>query len=363
MLGLYVHLPFCRVHCTYCPFAISTNIALQDGYVDALEREIEAEGTGEPADSLYLGGGTPSRTSPTNLARTFDALRRAFAVAPDAEVSMEANPEDVDAGSIDLWKSLGVTRLSIGVQAFHDPELAAIGRVHDRDRAIAAVSLAVGSGLRTSLDLILGLPSQTAATFRDSLHTALSLGAGHISLYMLDLEEHTPLQVQVARGRVHIPDDDLVASLYPEAIEAIGRTGLQQYEVSNFARPGEECRHNLRYWRREEYLGFGIAAHSFRGATRYANTRDIRAYVERSPTTRDFTETLGQGEIRRETIFLQLRQASGMCYEEIEQLCGQEGTSWIERGLASGWLRSAGGRIAFTPAGFLQSNDFISQLF
>lgn len=391
-LGLYFHLPFCAVHCTYCPFAISTDIALQDAYVDALIREVAAwyperesrdpGGRGarhEPRspthpgpsptlgmtgiDTIYLGGGTPSRTSLANLTRLFAAVRERFDVARDAEISMEANPEDVTAESAGAWRALGVNRISVGVQSFHDRELGVIGRIHDRAQAIAAVRTVVAGGALTNLDLILGLPDQTAESFRETLDTAIDLGAGHLSLYMLDLEERTPLQVQAARGRVSLPEDDLVADLYVEAIERLGRAGLRQYEISNFARAGEECRHNLRYWTRSEYRGFGLGAHSFLGAERFANTRDIRKYIRLAPDARDFAEDLGAGEVRRETLFLQLRQTSGMCYEDLVALSGQEGVAWIERGLQGGWLRKSEGRVAFTPSGFLQSNDFISQLF
>ena len=314
-------------------------------------------------DTVYLGGGTPSRTSLPNLTRLFEAIRAHYDIVPDAEITLEANPEDVTAESVAAWRALGVNRISVGVQSFHDDELRVIGRIHDRAQALEAVRTIVASGVRANLDLILGLPQQTAESFRASLDTAVELGANHLSLYMLDLEERTPLQVQAARGRVALPEDDLVADLYLEAIERLAGAGLHQYEISNFARPGEESRHNLRYWTRSEYLGFGLGAHSFVGRERFANTRDIREYIERSPDTRDFSETLGEDEVRRETIFLQLRQAAGMCYEDLVALRGKEGIEWIERGLQGGWLRRNDGRVAFTPSGYLQSNDFISQLF
>jgi oxygen-independent coproporphyrinogen-3 oxidase len=218
--------------------------------------------------------------------------------------------------------------------------------------------------MRTNLDLMLGLPHQTAESFRATLDTAIDLGAGHLSLYMLDLEEKTPLEVQVARGRVVLPEEDTVADLYLDAIERLGARGLRQYEISNFAREGEACLHNLRYWTRGEYHGFGLGAHSFLGGRRFANTRDIRRYIELSPSAGDFTETLGPDEVRRETLFLQLRRTEGMCYEELVEICGQEGIAWTERGLQGGWLRRVNdGRVAFTPSGFLGSNDYISQLF
>jgi oxygen-independent coproporphyrinogen III oxidase len=361
-LGLYLHLPFCRVHCTYCPFAISTDLAWQEQYTAALLLEIAAAAPA-PVDSIYLGGGTPSRSKLSSLTVIFDAIRERFTVSPDAEVSLEANPEDVSHEALAAWKEMGVNRLSIGVQSFANQELAAIGRVHDRNRAVHAVESAVRSGLRTNLDLMLGLPGQTVESFGETLRTAVGLGAGHLSLYMLDLEERTPLQVQVSRGRVTLPEDDMTADLYMATIETLDRAGLRQYEISNFARAGEECRHNLRYWERGEYLGFGMAAHSFKDGTRYANSRDIRAYIDRAPDARDFSEQLGPGEVRRETIFLALRQTAGMYYEELVRLCGQEGIEWIERGTDGGWLRRVEGRIAFTPAGFLQSNELISQLF
>jgi oxygen-independent coproporphyrinogen-3 oxidase len=368
-LGLYFHLPFCAVHCTYCPFAISTDVSLQEAYVDALIREVDSpqrrrgtEGDGD-IDSVYLGGGTPSRTSLANLTRLFGAIRSRFDLAADAEITLEANPEDVTAGAVAAWRELGVNRISVGVQSFHDDELRVIGRIHDRAQALDAVRTIVASGARSNLDLILGLPNQTAESFRASLDTAIELGAGHLSLYMLDLEERTPLQVQVSRGRVNLPEDDLVADLYLEAVDRLGRAGLQQYEISNFARPGEESRHNLRYWSRSPYLGFGLGAHSFVGRERFANTREIRKYIELAPGARDFEEELSEDEVRRETIFLQLRQTSGMCYEDLVALRGKEGIEWIERGLQGGWLRKNDGRVAFTPSGFLQSNDFISQLF
>lgn len=362
-LGLYLHLPFCTVHCTYCPFAISTDLSQQDAYTDALVREIRAAERAA-IDSIYCGGGTPSRTSLANLERIFAAIHAQFDVTEDAEISIEANPEDVSTEALRAWRAMGVNRISIGVQSFHDDELRAIGRVHDRARAVDAVRMAVASGAHASLDLILGLPQQTRESFRETLDTAIALGAGHLSLYMLDLEERTPLQVQVARGRVTIPEDDLVAELYVDAIGHLAAAGLHQYEISNFARAGEECRHNLRYWTRGEYHGLGLAAHSFLRGERFANTRDMHRYLELAPQARDFSETLGDEETRHELLFLQLRQTSGMCYEELVRLCGQEGIEWSERGLQGGWLQRVGeGRVAFTPSGFLQSNDYISQLF
>jgi len=401
MLGIYVHLPFCRVHCSYCPFAISTDIELQDRYVDALVREIQSpfnrpsgtasalcetkghtmpsrrtpsglapqieervpEGRAWDVDTIYFGGGTPSRTSISNLRRLIAAIRSTFAVSAGAEFSLEANPEDVTPEALDAWRDLGVNRISIGVQSFHDDELKAIGRIHDARGAIAAVERAAQSGVRTNLDLILGLPHQTRESFAKTLGEAIALDPGHLSLYMLDLDETTPLQVQVAKGRVDVPDDELVAGQYKHAIERLEAAGLHQYEISNFARSGEECRHNLRYWTRGEYRGFGLAAHSFLGERRFANTRNIREYIDDPEHAQNFEEDLGEDERRRETLFLGLRRTSGLDYDQLVALCGQEAIEWVSRGLRDGWLERHEGRIVFTPSGFLLSNDYISQLF
>ncbi|HWS70985.1 MAG TPA: radical SAM family heme chaperone HemW, partial [Thermoanaerobaculia bacterium] len=325
-VGIYLHLPFCRVRCTYCPFAVSTDHALEDAYFEALLQEIDARASrSDVVDSLYFGGGTPSRSSLANLTRLVDRLRSRFTIAADAELTFEANPEDITAEAIAAWRALGVNRVSIGVQSFHDAELLPLGRVHGAARAREAVALAVASGMRTSLDLILGLPAQTAESFGESLAQAIAGGTGHISLYMLDLEEGTAMHAQVERGRTMLPENDLVAALYLQAVETLTAAGLAQYEISNFARPGDQSRHNLRYWRREHYYGFGLGAHSFLGHARFANTRDMQRYLEASASASDFHELLGDGEARREAIFLNLRQAQGIHYDELVRLCGQEG--------------------------------------
>ena len=353
-LGIYVHLPFCRVHCSYCPFVVSTDIRQQDRYTEALLREIDARAGGEGVDTIFFGGGTPSRTSLANLGRIVQRLRERFDVAADAEFSLEANPEDVTPESLEAWRALGVNRVSIGVQSFHDAELRPLGRVHGPQRARDAIRDAVATGVRVSLDLILGLPHQTAASFAETLDIAIGSGAGHISLYMLDLEEGTALKRQVESGKVALPDDELVAALYRQAVERLEAAGLRQYEISNF---GDPCRHNLRYWRREEYLGFGAGAHSFVGDRRFANSRSVEQWGI------DFAETLSEAEVRRETLFLRLRQTSGIDYDDVVRLCGAGGMEWIEQGLKDGWLRREGARVAFTPDGFLLSNEYISQLF
>jgi oxygen-independent coproporphyrinogen-3 oxidase len=362
MLGLYVHLPFCRAHCAYCPFVVSTDDAMQGAYIDALVREITTRASHEKIDTIFLGGGTPSHTAPEHLERIVSAIRAGFEIEGDAEFSIEANPEDVTADAIAFWRSLGVNRLSIGVQSFHDSELQPIGRVHDSQRAREAIRDAINSGLRTSIDLILGLPHQTADTFRSSLDEAIGSGVGHVSVYMLDLDEDTALKHRVENGVLVLPGEDVIAALYVEMIDRLHRAGFSQYEISNFARCGEESKHNLRYWRRQHYHGFGVGAHSFLGERRFANTRDIRRYIDGNSGP-EFSEELTEVERRHESAFLQLRQTVGINCDELLRLCGEEAVGWIENGVNEGWLRREGARVAFTPAGFLVSSELISQLF
>jgi oxygen-independent coproporphyrinogen-3 oxidase len=362
MLGLYIHLPFCRVHCAYCPFVVSTDLTMQEAYIDALVSEITSRAGGEEVDTIFFGGGTPSRTEPQLLERVAAAIRAGFKIQPDAEFSIEANPEDVTSESIARWRSYGVNRLSIGVQSFNDPELQAIGRIHGAQGARAAIRDAINSGVRTSIDLILGLPGQTPESFRASLEEAIGSGVGHLSVYMLDLDEDTALKRRVESGVVQLPDEEAVASLYIEMVDALNRAGFAQYEISNFARCGEESRHNLRYWRRRHYHGFGVGAHSFLGERRFANTRDLRRYISRDFSP-ELSEDLTEIERRHESAFLQLRQSVGIHCEDLLRLCGEEAVGWIENGVSEGWLRREGSRVAFTPAGFLVSSELISQLF
>jgi len=364
--GLYVHLPFCRVRCTYCAFAVSPDQTLESRYVAALEREIAQRATGEPVDTIFFGGGTPSRTRPELLERIAEALRTGFQLKPCLEFSIEANPEDIDTESVDRWSKMGVNRLSIGIQSLSDVELRPLGRVHGAEGARRAMALVANSGMKFSVDLILGLPGQTAASSRQSLDEVIQSGAGHVSVYMLDLEEGTTLARQVEQKRTAVPEDEKIGEVYFAAIDQLERAGLHQYEISNFAREGQECRHNLRYWRRLPYSGFGLSAHSFESGHRFANVRDLGAYIERmeagaSPV--DFEETIGPGEDRRERILLGLRQVEGISSAEFLDLCGKEGTEWIRQGVLEGWVRQAGDRVALTPAGFLLSNEYISRLF
>lgn len=365
-LGMYVHLPFCRRRCSYCPFAISVDLRLESRYFECLVREIDAVvPVPRRVDTVYFGGGTPSLSSFENLRNVCRALSR-FGLDSVREWTLEANPEDFASDSAARWASIGVTRLSVGVQSLHEAELRPLGRLHGRDGALEAARAAVASGLKTSVDVIIGLPGQSPESFSDTLRPLLDLGVGHVSLYILDLDEETPLRRRIASGRVSVPDEDAVAGQYERAVELCADFGLRQYEVSNFARPGDESLHNLRYWKREPYLGFGLGAHSFEGERRWANTREIGEYmklVESESSPVSFEERLSDEERREERIFLGLRRADGLLDEELRELAPDTAEAWAARGVENGWLHHNDGRIAFTARGFLVSSALIAELF
>jgi oxygen-independent coproporphyrinogen III oxidase len=365
-VSLYVHLPFCSVKCSYCAFAVSTDLRFEERYLGALEREIEERAPGGmPLASLYFGGGTPSRLSTAGIDRLGAALGE-ISIVDGAEVTFEANPEDVHEVTARHWiERLRVNRFSLGVQSFHDDELRPLGRQHGREGALRALRALEGSGCRTNVDLIVGLPSQTVSSVGESVDLALDSTAGHLSLYMLDLERGSALEMRVDAGLLSLPDDSRTAAMYREVVRrAIGH-GLHQYEVSNFAVPGEEAVHNRRYWRREPYVGVGLGAHSFDGSRRTANTRDLREYLElmeRRGTAVTFEEILSEEEVRRERLLLALRQSDGLPLDEFLDLAGEPGPDWIEEGREEGWLEDDRSRVRLTIDGFLVSNELISRL-
>ncbi|MFN2225688.1 MAG: radical SAM family heme chaperone HemW, partial [Anaerolineae bacterium] len=258
-LGLYVHIPFCQSRCRYCDFNTYAGLeGLFETYVRALVREITLAGTAR-VSSVYIGGGTPTVLPLLSLIQILDAIQAGFDLAADAEVTIEANPGTVEAGTLAALRVRGVNRLSLGVQSFADGELRRLGRIHTAEQAAAGLAAARQAGFdNVSLDLIFGLPGQALADWRFSLECALALEPEHLSLYALSVEAGTPLARDIARGHLPMPDPDLAAEMYEMAAEVNAQAGYQHYEISNWARGwGRQCRHNLIYWRNEPYLGLG----------------------------------------------------------------------------------------------------------
>jgi len=282
-LGLYVHIPFCQSRCRYCDFNTYAGLeGLFETYVRALLREIGLAGPA-PVSTVYIGGGTPTVLPLFSLIQILDAVRGGFALAAEAEVTIEANPGTVEAGALATLRERGVNRLSLGVQSFADDELRLLGRIHSAEQAAAALIVARQAGFdNVSLDLIFGLPGQTLAGWRYSLERALALEPEHLSLYALSVEAGTPLARDINRGHLPPPDPDTAAEMYEMAAEVNAAAGYLHYEISNWARgPGRQCRHNLIYWRNEPYLGLGAGAHSWQGRRRWANAAAPEEYTTR----------------------------------------------------------------------------------
>lgn len=382
--ALYVHVPFCRSRCSYCAFAseaLPASDPLMDRYLDALKRELElrgpARGDAQRAvlgsrppvfDTAYVGGGTPTWLGTERLSRLVRWVR---SVAGDglAELTVEANPDSFDDAMAERLAEAGVTRISIGVQSLDDAVLQALGRAHDGARARDAIRAAKAAGIpRLSQDLIAGCPGESDSGWHMTVEEAMGLGCDHVSVYALSVEPGTPLAAAVASDRVHLPDEDAVADRLSWADERLERAGLKRYEISNWARPGSECAHNLHYWRYDEYLGLGAAAVSRigsvrtkgpAGAGRYAqavDAEDLRAWED---------EDLDACTMARERVMLGLRLTDGIPEEEMDALgaaCGLEPRTSLDRWRDEGLVSAAKGRISLTRDGMMLSNAVLADL-
>ena len=375
-VGLYLHVPFCTVRCSYCDFylmpegARGTGPAGRAAFVEALGHEIEAAATGRgplPADTVHFGGGTPSLLEPDAIARVLAALRRAFRVTPDAETAVEANPEDLTPARCDALVAIGVNRLAVGVQALDDDVLRRLLRPHDRRGAIAALQAARRSGLGTlAADLILGLPRQDEAGVLDGLRTLIDLGVDHVSLYLLEVHETTRLGRAIALGRETPPSQDDTAGVWERAVETLDASGFEQYEISNFARPGHRSRHNLKYWTDAPYLGFGPAAHSYLGGERWSNPADLAGYVAARGRPEPLREPASAADRAREALYAGLRLAEGIDLDRLRRRYGPAAPVPAGARLAelrdAGLVTLAGSRLALTRRGRIVSNEVLERL-
>jgi oxygen-independent coproporphyrinogen III oxidase len=317
--ALYVHIPFCASRCFYCDFTtFVAPAALRDAYVDQLCREFEllAPLTTQPLDSVFFGGGTPTLLSPEQLERVLCALRDTFAVAPDAEFTFEANPGTVTAEKLLSMRRYGVNRLSFGAQSLNDRLLMAIGRLHDADTVLDSVKLAQSSGFnRINVDLMFGLPDQSLDDVNESVDGLLALGIEHVSAYWLKVEAGTPFAAWQAQGALPLPGEDAEADMYEAVRTRLRRAGYRHYEVSNFARPGGESRHNLVYWHNLPYLAAGVGAHGYLAGLRYENVSALPAYAKalQSGTRPIEAQTpVSPAAYAEDTMMLGLRLAEGV---------------------------------------------------
>ena len=285
-LALYLHVPFCRVRCTYCAFNTYTRLDEQIApYVEALIREIKwvsTTGQKRAAHTIYFGGGTPSLLPVESIARILDACAVSFSLAENTEITLEANPGTVTESYLHDLRQAGVTRLSLGMQSIHADELRLFGRLHRKNDIAATVNAARRAGFdNLSLDLIYGVPRQTLPMWQTSLEAALLLSPEHLSLYSLSVEEGTPFAAWVERGTLDVPDSDLAADMYEWATDRLAAAGYTQYEISNWSKPGFACLHNVHVWRNRPYLGLGAGAYGYANQTRYSNTLLPGDYIRR----------------------------------------------------------------------------------
>jgi oxygen-independent coproporphyrinogen III oxidase len=327
VLGLYVHIPFCTAICNYCNFNRGLfDAELKARYVDALLQEIQRAGDGAAADTIFFGGGTPSLLAPAEIGAIIGACRGAFDVSPDAEVTLEANPESVTTERLAAYREAGVNRVSFGVQSFNDAELQRLSRLHTASRAEVAVTEARTAGFdNVSLDLMMWLPQQSVDAWLRNVDRLIAIRPEHASVYMLELYPNAPLREEMARGNWSQAPDDDVAEMYLQGMAALERAGYTQYEISNVARRGRESRHNLKYWQDGEWLGFGCGAHSTRDGVRWKNISSTSEYVAGvTAGARLITDErrLSKEERLEEALFTGLRLAEGIDLQAMQKRYG-----------------------------------------
>jgi oxygen-independent coproporphyrinogen-3 oxidase len=366
---VYVHVPFCARRCTYCDFAIAVRRQVPAGeYISAIAGELGTRFAGDDAwhaDTLYLGGGTPSRLGADGIARLMDVLRARITPAPGAEVTIEANPDDVTPAAIAAWRAAGVTRLSLGAQSFDPGALAWMHRTHTADQIAEAVGIARSGGITSlSLDLIFALPESVPRSWAADLEAALALGPDHLSLYGLTVERSTPLGRWVARGAVTGPTEDRYAEDYLAAHAALSAAGFEHYEVSSFAKPGARSRHNSGYWSGAAYAGLGPGAHEFDGDVRRWNIGAYTAWAQRALRGEDplaDREVLTDDNRAAERLYLELRTAAGTVLDRATDAWVQPLVRpWVEAGWAR--LDRGGARLSLTVEGWLRLDELVPML-
>jgi len=381
-LGVYVQVPFCQTKCTYCNFHTGVfSKELYAPYVSAVCREIaefprllhENKIANVPeavVDTVYFGGGTPSLLEPPSLAQIITAIRASFP-SQFEEVTLEADPETISPEKAAAWREAGFNRISMGVQSFDDAELRAAGRMHRRADVFHATKILRAAGFSNlSFDLIAGLPHQTDRSWEESVEQLLQLRPEHVSIYMMEIDEGSRLGLEVLQSGERysaksLPSDDAMANYYEHGCRQLAAAGYGHYEISNWGLPGFESRHNLKYWRREPYFGFGAGAHSFNGSQRWANAHDPAAYADsvlqgRFPVEQ--LENVSCGQALEEELFLGLRQLAGIDLKGIEEKYGAHLRPRVQELLAQGLVEWDGPRLRLSPEHLTVSNEVFVHL-
>ncbi|NLT51823.1 MAG: radical SAM family heme chaperone HemW [Ignavibacteria bacterium] len=372
-LSIYVHIPFCAHKCIYCDFYSITKTADKEKYLESLLREIEffAEkySNGRKVISVFFGGGTPSLMETEYILKIISAIKSRFRLEPDAEITIEANPGTLEKEKIQGFLSAGINRLSLGVQSFDDGELEFLTRIHDSKTAEHAVNEAFGYGFKNiNIDLIFNLPAQTKSKWKNTLQKAVSLPVSHISAYSLILEKGTTLYKMVTDKKTKISGQEFDADLYETAINFLAENGFDQYEVSNFAKPGSECIHNKSYWNHTEYIGLGTSAHSFADKKRWWNYSSLKSYIEAVKKTGNAVsgfENLTEEQLLQEYVMLSLRSVG----INIEELKNKYSGEWFPRNRKilseyekGGFISFGSGIIKLTPQGYAVCDEILTRL-
>lgn len=364
---IYLHIPFCLRKCVYCDFfSVRHEAALEESYIDSLcaELSLRRDSAGS-IRGVYLGGGTPSLLEAGSLTALFESLRQHYLILPDAEITIEANPATFDRSKVELFRRLGINRISLGVQSLRDEELGFLRRIHTADEAIGAAGMLKDLSLNYSVDLMYGIPGQSLRSWKDTLERVLALLPKHISTYELTPEGETPLAGLLGSGAAALPEEELVTEMYGFAIEFLHSFGYGQYEVSNFSLPGFECRHNLNYWNRGQYIGAGAGAHSFLGGVRLANTTDIEEYgrlVSKGREPEVSRSTPNHDDARREFLFLGLRKREGVSLTKSKEM-GLEIVDSCRDLFDGGYLAEHDGYVRLTREGMVISNAVLVEMF
>ena len=372
MAGLYIHIPFCTKRCLYCDFFSNTEMKYKEPYLSAVIRELELRKDyleGEPVETIYFGGGTPSQLQAADFSRIFEAIHRLFDVSPCAEITLEANPDDMTPGYVVGLQTLPFNRVSMGVQSFKEEDLRFLNRRHNREQALLAVDLCKKNGLENiSVDLIYGLPGQTLEEWKQNLDTVIHLNIPHISAYHLIYEEGTALYKLKEAGKITPVDEDLSVALFTSLIDQLTANGYLHYEISNFARPSMLSRHNSSYWIGKKYLGIGPSAHSYNGQNRQWNISSLPGYLQAiDKGVPDIEiENLDINTRYNDFIITGLRTMWGIKFNEIQQQFGKDKLIYCQKQAApylkQGLLIEKDDTLTLSRNGIFISDSIMSDL-
>ncbi len=372
MAGIYIHIPFCRQQCSYCDFHFSTTFhKYRERMITAMSKELKERSNylnNEVIETIYFGGGTPSLLSKEELSVFLDQIHEQFEVTEDAEVSLEANPDDCSESNLQEWKSTGINRLSIGIQSFKSSDLEWMNRAHTTEEAERCVALAQKVGFENiTVDLMYGLPELSPDEWQNHIQKVIDWGVPHISSYCLTVEENTLLDRRVKSGELKVATDEEESRQFETLVAMLEVAGIEQYEISNFSKPGFESKHNSNYWKGVQYLGIGPSAHSFQGASRQWNVANNSLYMKAIENGTSFyeEEVLSKADRFNELILTGLRTIYGVSLDQLSQIqeFPKDFSDHIKQFVKQGWMEEKDNRLYLTREGRLRADFIASELF